>query len=36
MRALEAAGLSHIMLLPPLAPKESVLRDIAAKVLPLL
>ncbi len=36
MRALEASGLSHIMLLPPLAPKEQVLRDIATKVMPLL
>ena len=33
---LEAAGLSHLMLLPPLDPKETVLRDIATKVMPLL
>ena len=36
MRALETAGLSQIMLLPPLAPKEQVLTDIATKVMPLL
>jgi 5,10-methylenetetrahydromethanopterin reductase len=36
MRGLEAAGLSQIMLLPPLASKEQVLKDIATKVLPLL
>ncbi len=36
MRALEAAGLSQLMLLPPLAPKEQVLTDIATNVMPLL
>jgi 5,10-methylenetetrahydromethanopterin reductase len=36
MRALEAAGLSQIMLLPPLAAKEQVLRDISEQVMPLL
>ncbi len=36
MRALEQAGLSQIMLLPPLAAKEQVLRDISAQVMPLL
>ena len=33
---LHAAGLSHVMLLPPLACKEAVLRDVADKVMPLL
>jgi alkanesulfonate monooxygenase SsuD/methylene tetrahydromethanopterin reductase-like flavin-dependent oxidoreductase (luciferase family) len=36
LRALEAAGLSQVMLLPPLAVKEQVLRDVATKVMPLL
>jgi 5,10-methylenetetrahydromethanopterin reductase len=36
LRELEAAGLSHLMVLPPLAPKEAVLREIATEVMPLL
>ena len=36
LRALERAGLSQVMLLPPLAVKEQVLRDVATKVMPLL
>lgn len=36
LRELEAAGLSQVILLPPLAVKEQVLRDVAEKVLPLL
>jgi 5,10-methylenetetrahydromethanopterin reductase len=36
MRALEEAGLSQIMLLPPLAAKELVLQDISEQVMPLL
>ena len=33
---LGAAGLSQVMLLPPLAAKEDVLRDVAEHVMPLL
>lgn len=36
LRALESAGLTQVMLLPPLAVKEQVLRDVATKVMPLL
>ncbi len=36
LRALEAAGLSQLMVLPPLDVKEQVLSDIATKVMPLL
>ena len=36
LRALEAAGLSQVMLLPPLAVRDQVLRDVAAHVMPLL
>jgi alkanesulfonate monooxygenase SsuD/methylene tetrahydromethanopterin reductase-like flavin-dependent oxidoreductase (luciferase family) len=36
LRDLECAGLSQVMLLPPLASKESVLRDVAEQVMPLL
>ena len=36
LRALESAGLSQVILLPPLAVKEQVLRDVATKVIPLL
>ena len=36
LRALGAAGLSQVMLLPPLACKEQVLHDVATKVMPLL
>ena len=36
LRALEAAGLSQVMLLPPLGAKEQVLRDVAEQVMPLL
>lgn len=35
-RALGDAGLTEIMLLPPLAVKEKVLRDVATSVMPLL
>lgn len=33
---LEAAGLSQVMLLPPTATKDKILRDVGTKVLPLL
>jgi 5,10-methylenetetrahydromethanopterin reductase len=33
---LEAAGLSQVMLLPPTAPKEKILRDVGTKVIPQL
>jgi len=33
---LGEAGLSQVMLLPPLAAKDGVLRDVAAQVMPLL
>jgi 5,10-methylenetetrahydromethanopterin reductase len=36
LRALEEAGLTQVMLLPPLACKEKVLRDVAEHVLPRL
>jgi 5,10-methylenetetrahydromethanopterin reductase len=36
LRDLEDAGLSQVVLLPPLAPKESVLRSVAERVMPLL
>lgn len=36
LRALEKAGLSQVMLLPPLAVKEQVLTSVAERVLPLL
>jgi alkanesulfonate monooxygenase SsuD/methylene tetrahydromethanopterin reductase-like flavin-dependent oxidoreductase (luciferase family) len=36
LRALGEAGLSQVMLLPPLHVKEKVLRDVAEQVLPLL
>jgi alkanesulfonate monooxygenase SsuD/methylene tetrahydromethanopterin reductase-like flavin-dependent oxidoreductase (luciferase family) len=36
LRALGDAGLSQIVILPSLAPKEDVLRDVATKVMPLL
>ena len=36
LRALESAGLSQVMLLPPLAVKEQVLQDVATKVMALL
>jgi alkanesulfonate monooxygenase SsuD/methylene tetrahydromethanopterin reductase-like flavin-dependent oxidoreductase (luciferase family) len=36
IRELETAGLSHIMLLPPLEAKERVLRRVAEEVFPLL
>jgi alkanesulfonate monooxygenase SsuD/methylene tetrahydromethanopterin reductase-like flavin-dependent oxidoreductase (luciferase family) len=36
VRALEDAGLTEVMLLPSLATKEKVLRDVAALVMPLL
>ncbi len=36
IRLLEAAGLSQIMVLPPLDVNEAVLHDISAKVMPLL
>jgi 5,10-methylenetetrahydromethanopterin reductase len=36
LRALELAGLSQLMVLPPLDVKEQVLTDIANKVMPLL
>ncbi|MEP6659258.1 MAG: LLM class flavin-dependent oxidoreductase [Acidimicrobiales bacterium] len=36
LTAMSAAGLDEIMILPTLATKEKVLRDIAAKVAPLL
>jgi alkanesulfonate monooxygenase SsuD/methylene tetrahydromethanopterin reductase-like flavin-dependent oxidoreductase (luciferase family) len=34
IRALDAAGLDQIVLLPPLAAKEQVIRDVAAHVMP--
>jgi 5,10-methylenetetrahydromethanopterin reductase len=33
---LERAGLSQVVLLPPLAPRESVLRSVAERVMPLM
>ena len=36
IRDLETAGLSQVMLLPPLAVKEQVLTDVAQQVFPLL
>jgi 5,10-methylenetetrahydromethanopterin reductase len=36
IRDLERAGLSQIMLLPPLAVRDQVLREVAAEVMPLL
>lgn len=36
MRALEAAGLRQVMVLPPLHVKEAVLRDLSEQVMPLL
>ena len=36
LRDLDAAGLNQVMVLPPLDVKESVLRDVATKVMPLL
>ena len=33
---LGEAGLSQVMLLPPLAAKDDVLRDVATQVMPLL
>jgi len=36
LRTLEEAGLTQVMLLPPLAVKEQVLRDVAERVMPLL
>lgn len=36
LHALADAGLTEVMLLPPLAVKEKVLRDVAALVMPLL
>jgi 5,10-methylenetetrahydromethanopterin reductase len=36
LRALDAAGLTQVMLLPPLACKEKVLTDVAERVMPLL
>ena len=36
LRGLRRAGLGQVMILPPLAVKEEVLRDVAAKVMPLL
>jgi 5,10-methylenetetrahydromethanopterin reductase len=36
LRDLEAAGLSQVMVLPPLAAKEDVLRSVAVQVMPLL
>jgi 5,10-methylenetetrahydromethanopterin reductase len=34
LRDLQAAGLGEVVLLPPLAPKERVLRDVAEQVMP--
>jgi len=34
VRALDLAGLDHIVLLPPLDEKEKVIRDVAARVMP--
>ncbi len=36
LKELEAAGLSQVMILPPLAPKEKVLHDVGTKVIPRL
>lgn len=36
LRALGKAGLTQVMLLPPLDVKERVLRDVAERVMPLL
>lgn len=36
LRALADAGLGQVVLIPSLAPKEQVLRDVATKVMPLL
>jgi len=36
LRALGEAGLTQVMILPPLACKEKVLRDVAEQVMPLL
>lgn len=36
LRTLESAGLSQLMVLPPLDAKEQVLTDIATRVMPLL
>lgn len=36
IRALDDAGLDQIVLLPPLAEKEAVIRDVAERVMPLL
>ena len=36
LKTMHAAGLSQVMILPPLAAKEKVLRDVAEKVFPLL
>jgi 5,10-methylenetetrahydromethanopterin reductase len=33
---LEEAGLSHVMLLPPTAPKEKILRDVGTHIIPRL
>jgi alkanesulfonate monooxygenase SsuD/methylene tetrahydromethanopterin reductase-like flavin-dependent oxidoreductase (luciferase family) len=36
LRALEDAGLHQVTIIPSLAPKEKVIRDVATKVMPLL
>ena len=36
VRDLESAGLTQIMLLPPLEAKERVLRSVAERVIPLV
>ena len=36
VRALDEAGLDQIVLLPPLAEKEKVVRDVASQVFPRL
>jgi 5,10-methylenetetrahydromethanopterin reductase len=36
LNELEAAGLTQVMLLPPLEAKERVLRRVAEEVMPLL
>ena len=36
LHELGEAGLSQVMLLPPLAPRDDVLRDVAEHVLPRL
>ena len=36
LRALETAGLTQLMVLPPLNVKEQVLTDLATRVMPLL